>query len=99
MRNVFRVLACAMLLSAAWPILAQDTGSINGTVRDNTGAVVPNADVVVANPSAGLIRKTVSNAEGEYLVAGLPPGTYNLSITAKGFNRFEAKDVILRIAQ
>src|SRR5207248_2308561 len=63
----------------------QDTGSITGTVRDSSGAVIPNAAVAVTNPATSVTRDLTSNSEGDYLAAGLPPGTYDVTVTAKGF--------------
>jgi hypothetical protein len=77
---------------------AQDTGSITGTVRDNTGAVIPGAEVTVTSTTQPIPHKTTSNAAGEYLMAGLPAGTYDVSISAKGFKRFAVNGVVLRVA-
>lgn len=87
----------ALLFST--PALAQDTGQLTGTVRDSSGAVVPNAQVMVANSSQGIVRNTVTNSDGDYLVAGLPAGTYQLTITAPGFQKFELSNITLRVAQ
>src|SRR5260370_7758229 len=55
--------------------------------------------VSVSNPGSNINRDVKSNGEGEYLAGGLPPGTYNLIVTAPGFQKFEAKGVVLRVAQ
>src|SRR5581483_4419899 len=80
-------------------ILAQGTGSITGTVRDKSGAVVPDANVTVTNTQQGTVYKTTTNHDGEYLQAGIPPGTYNVAVSATGFNDFETKDVVLRVSE
>ena len=79
--------------------LAQSSGSITGTVRESTQAVVANAGVSVSNPATGFRRSTFSNAEGNYLVAGLPAGTYDLSIKAPGFQTYQARHVVLRVSE
>jgi hypothetical protein len=89
----------ALLLSAPAALFAQDAASITGTVTDPTGAAVPNAQVTVSSPERGIKRTTTSNGEGDYLVSALPPGVYNLTITASGFKKYEAAGVILRVAQ
>ncbi len=94
-----RLCLSAVLLLVPSLLIAQDTGSISGTVLDNTGAVVPGADVVISNTSEGIVRKTATGATGDYLVAGLPAGAYDLSVASKGFKRFEARGIVLRIAQ
>lgn len=93
---------CLILLWSLFGIAiilqAQETGSITGTVRDHTGAVMPGAEVTITNVAQGLARKVTTNG-GDYLVAGLPPGTYDLQIAAKGFERCGANGIVLRVAQ
>ncbi len=90
-----RLLVTLVALSVA--ALAQDTGQITGSVKDPSGASVANAQVVVASPERGINRVTNTNGDGDYLVGGLPGGTYNLSITAPGFRNYSAKGVVLRV--
>ncbi len=78
---------------------AQSTGLITGTVRDNSAAVVANAQVVVSHGATGLRRTAVSNDDGNYLVAALAAGEYKVSITAPGFKRYEVKQVVLRVGE
>ncbi len=78
---------------------AQDRASLTGTIRDKSGAVIPKAEVVIKNNSNGLTRSLISNADGEYLASALPPGPYNITVAAKGFRKFQAKNVTLRVAQ
>jgi hypothetical protein len=78
---------------------AQDTGAITGTVRDNSGAVIQGAAVKINSAGGGIERTTVTNSDGDYLVAGLPGGTYNLTITAKGFKTFKGNGLALRVGQ
>ncbi|MGO9123506.1 MAG: carboxypeptidase regulatory-like domain-containing protein [Terriglobales bacterium] len=91
------VLVFVCCLSAS--LFAQDTASITGTVTDQTGAAIPNAQVMVGNPEHGIKRSTTSNGSGDYLVSAIPPGSYNLTITAPGFKKYEATGIILRVAQ
>src|SRR5260370_16469241 len=88
-------LIVALCLAAS----AQDTGSITGTVKDPSGAAVPNADVVVTNPDHGINRHTTSNSGGDYTESGLPGGPYGLIVTAPGFKKYQAKGVKLDVAQ
>ncbi|MGB7584557.1 MAG: carboxypeptidase regulatory-like domain-containing protein [Terriglobales bacterium] len=80
-------------------LLAQDTASITGTVTDQTGAAIPGAQVTVSNPEHGIKRATVSNGSGDYLVSAIPSGSYNLTIVAKGFRKYQASGIILRVAE
>ncbi|HYL83568.1 MAG TPA: carboxypeptidase regulatory-like domain-containing protein [Candidatus Angelobacter sp.] len=93
----FRLLLLCCVITTG--LYAQDTGQITGTVRDNTGAVIPGAEVTVTSTAQGVPHKTTSNSAGEYLVAGLPAGTYNIEITAKGFKKFVVTGIVLRVAE
>src|SRR3989454_4958116 len=86
-------------LAVSASLLAQDTASITGTVTDPSGAAVKGAQVRVSSPEKGIDRTTTTNGEGEYLISALPPGTYDLAISARGFKKYQAKGVILRVAQ
>jgi hypothetical protein len=80
-------------------LLAQDTASITGTVTDPSGAAIASAQVTLSNAEHGINRTTKTNGSGDYLVSVLPPGTYNLIIEGPGFKKYEAKGIILRVAQ
>jgi hypothetical protein len=67
----------------------QLTGSISGTVKDSTGAVIPGADITVTKEGSGEVRRTVSNAEGYFTVASLFAGTFTVGVQAEGFQRYE----------
>ena len=87
------------ILVFSMSLRAQDTGSMTGSVTDSTGAAVTNAQVVVSSAERGINRTTSSNASGEWVVPGLTPGSYDLAITAPGFKKYQAKGVVLRVAQ
>jgi Carboxypeptidase regulatory-like domain len=88
-----------VVLTFSLSLLAQDTGQLTGTVHDSSGAAIANAQVVVSNSSQGINRPTTSNASGDWLVSGLPVGSYDLSITAPGFKKYQARGIVLRIGQ
>ena len=78
---------------------AQDTGYISGTVTDKTGAAVAGADVVIKNTAGSITRSTISNSDGAYVIPGLPGDTYDLIVTAKGFQKFTAQRIVLNVAE
>ena len=84
------------LLAATAAVLAQpSTGSIKGTITDQLGGLVTNATVVMKNGKlAG--RTTNTDTEGNYEFRGLPPGKYDLTITAMGFQTLEEANVEVR---
>jgi hypothetical protein len=85
------------LFSAA--LLAQDTGSLYGSVTDPTGAIVPNAQVTATGMERGNIRTTTSNAAGEWILTLMPLGSYNIRVEAAGFKAFDQKGVALALDQ
>jgi hypothetical protein len=80
-------------------VFAQDTATLTGTIRDNTGAVIPSASVTLKNSATGIVRELKTNSAGEYVVAAVPPGQYNLTVSVAGFRKYQADGVILRVAQ
>jgi TonB-dependent Receptor Plug Domain. len=91
----------AVLLALISPtfVQAQDTGYISGTVTDKSGAAVAGADVLVKNTAGSLTRATQTNNEGAYVVPGLPGDAYDLTVTAKGFQKFTAQHIVLSVAE
>jgi hypothetical protein len=95
-----RSLGLALLLwGLVTGLLAQNSSSITGTVRDASGAVIPGAQVVVTDSAKGISQTANTNRDGEYLVGGLDAGTYNLSVSNQGFKKYDATGIILRVAQ
>ncbi len=96
---VFRTaLVSAALAVAAFephPISAQGiiTGGINGSVVDQTGAVIPGATIRATNEATGISFQAVSNALGLYQFQDLPVGSYTLRITASGFSQITIQHV------
>ena len=72
---------------------------ITGTVRDESGAVVPDAQLTATNLRTQTTVKAQSNREGIYRFPALQPAEYQLSCTLSGFKRFEQKAITLQVAQ
>src|SRR5438046_3926679 len=74
-------------------------GTLNGTILDPTGAVVPGAAVVAVNNATGVESRTTSTSAGAYTLPYLPSGTYTIRVSAPNFKTSTADNVILRVAQ
>src|SRR4029077_15745736 len=61
------------------------SGAVLGTVEDQQGAVIPNAEVSPRNLETGQVRKTKPDGSGNYRVSSVPAGSYEVSATASGF--------------
>jgi hypothetical protein len=73
-------------------------GTIVGTVTDPTGAVIPNATIIVTDPSKGTSQTVQSNGSGNYTVSRLIPDTYTVKASAQGFTAAETDNVIVHPA-
>ena len=90
---------CLILFSAGTASAQLFPGRITGAVRDTQGAAVPGATVKLTNPSTGLERTEVSDANGEFNFPQLALGNYTLTVTKEGFNTTVMKDITTSEAQ
>jgi hypothetical protein len=102
-RSLPRLLAALFVVFATLALQAQivETGVITGVVKDNTGAVIPNAHVNVRNDGTGLASNTTTNDQGIYVTPPLNPGNYSVAIEVPGFSKVVEKirlDVGQRVA-
>jgi len=85
-----------MLLALGSCLLAStDRGSIQGTISDPQGLMVPGAEVVVTNVDTGIATKLTTNSVGFYLALDLVPGKYKVQVTASGFTSLEITGVVV----
>jgi len=70
-------------------------GSIVGNVTDPQGAVLPGVSVTITNTGTGLKLETVTDDTGSYVFRNLPPGTYDMSLSLRGFKEMREADVIV----
>jgi len=75
------------------------TGTILGTVSDNTGAVVSNAKVDVTNTATGVVAHTQTGSSGDYTVPSLDPGVYSVTVESAGFEKSVTSGIILAVDQ
>ena len=91
---VFLCLFCVALWSNVGALRAQTvTGQISGTAVDPSGAVIAGAKVALTYTLGNQTRETVSGASGDFIFTDLIPGTYNLSITATGFQSYQQSNI------
>src|SRR5436309_14057715 len=75
-----------------------DRGTLTGTVSDTTGAVIPGVAIEAKNVQTGAVYQAGSSETGNFTLAQLPAGTYELSATLPGFRRFVRPGVIVSVA-
>src|SRR5258705_5847691 len=94
------LLLTALLLVPATPAHSQAaSASISGTITDAQGGVLPGVMLTVQNAESGVVRTSVTEADGKYRVAGLNPGRYNMTADLPGFQMVAVKDITLQIGQ
>jgi Carboxypeptidase regulatory-like domain/TonB-dependent Receptor Plug Domain/TonB dependent receptor len=86
------------LASSAWG-QSITAGDVTGTITDPTGAVVPDATVTLTNADTNTSRKVSTNAEGSYRFAFVPPGNYQLAVSARGFQTQDRSGVQVSAGQ
>src|SRR5690348_12856507 len=83
--RLLSLITIALLLSSGLVVLAQSTGTIQGTITDESGGVLAGAQVSVRHLATGAERTTQTDSSGNYQVAALPVGSYRLEVHAQGF--------------
>ncbi|HEY6375621.1 MAG TPA: carboxypeptidase-like regulatory domain-containing protein [Edaphobacter sp.] len=95
--NLLATLLCVFLIPLA--VFAQyENGSIVGTVRDGSSAVVSGATVTVTNIATGVVSTRTTNDSGDYEVPALRVGQYNVEIKHEGFSPARATDITVSVA-
>lgn len=91
-------LALAAFLVCPFALYAQDNSAMTGVVTDSTGAVLPDASVVLSNPSTGVRFTQVTNGKGEYRFANVPPAQgYVATFSHAGFSAVVVNGVALQV--
>jgi len=96
MRSLWTAFCLSFLALAAFA--QTDRGTITGTISDPAGAVVPNAPIEAKNVATDAVYQTVSSGTGNYTIAQLPVGNYELSVTVAGFKRYVRTGIVVEVA-
>jgi hypothetical protein len=75
------------------------TAQLSGVITDPAGRNVPAAEIQVRNEGTGLIRTTMSTAEGDYTIPALPPGSYVVRVQKSGFKTLTREGIVLQVEQ
>src|SRR5215813_4159324 len=97
--NRLQILALLALLFTAAFALAQGhvTGAISGTVEDAQGAVVANAKITAKETSTNRMFTGAASGSGIFTLLSLPPGTYDITVEAPNFRKYESKGVVVNV--
>jgi carboxypeptidase family protein len=94
-RVLFAVLVLGLFVAPV--TYAQTTGSINGTVTDNTGAILPGVTVTATSPVQMGAQTTITNEQGIYRFPSLTPGTYRVSYELAGFTNIVREGIVVNL--
>ena len=99
MKRAFFCLATAGLISvlSCGALWAQATAQISGTARDQSGAVLPGVEVTATQTETGIVRNTVTNETGSYVLPNLAVGSYRLEAALPGFRTFIQTGIVLQV--
>src|ERR1700751_4165378 len=85
-----RAAVCLLwILGAAWVFSQGNTGRLEGTVLDPSGGIVPNAAVTLTSQATGQKYTATTDAAGNFAVAALPGGSYQISVQVTGFKTYQ----------
>src|SRR5713101_649179 len=97
-RARFLLLSILVILTVNGTVFPQTSStSLQGSVTDPSGSAIVGATVVLDNSESKLERTMDTGMQGEYRFIALPPGTYTLTVTAKGFSRYQQTDLQLLV--
>src|SRR5438552_8284342 len=88
-----------LVLIAGRAVGQQATAQLTGTVKDQTGAVVPAAKVTLKNSATNIARTATSNKDGDYLFTLVSIGTYEVTVGKQGFSQYVQKGITLDVNQ
>ncbi len=96
MKQQVRQLILFIAIGVVWTAQAAaqgPTGTINGTVKDPTGAAIPGAEITLINQGTGKTATAVSSTSGSFVFPSLTPGMYEAKTTMPGFKAYDARDI------
>src|SRR5450755_4101844 len=96
--GIFFAFILFICVSSSWA-QSGTTGALTGTVVDAKGAAVPNVTVTLSNAATGQSQTAMTGANGLFGFSLLPPGTYEVDFSAKGFKTSQAKSVVVNVSE
>src|SRR5437879_11671059 len=97
-----RILFCSLLaflvcVHAATSVMAQATAQISGTAKDQSGAVLPGAEITATQTDTGIARNTITNETGAYILSNLPTGPYRLEAQLPGLRAYIQSGSVVQV--
>src|SRR5690242_5783015 len=96
-RSFIDILIMALCAAMCWAQVA--TGNLRGTISDATGGRLPNCSVIITHTSTGLVRKVLTNEQGDFNAPSLPVGEYRIAVELAGFQTKVLTGLTLQVDQ
>jgi hypothetical protein len=97
-RIILAIFTAALLFAVTCSdIWAQATAQISGTVKDQSGAVLPGVEITVTQTETGTSRTALTNETGSYILSNLPIGPYRLEAALPGFRTYVQTGIVLQV--
>jgi hypothetical protein len=96
-RCLLLIVAALLLVSAAAEAQTVAIAQISGVVKDESGGVLPGAEVTITQTATGLTRFVIAGSQGEYVLPNLPTGPYTLEAKLSGFSTFQQSGIVLQV--
>src|SRR2546422_5920988 len=97
MKPISAVLGFLLLMFAINVVLGQSTAQVSGTIKDQSGAVLPGAEVTLTQTDTGFTRSAVTEDPGLYISPTLPIGPYRLEASLPGFRSYVQTGIVLQV--
>src|SRR5256712_3132639 len=91
------VFVIALLASASLQAQTVSVAQISGTIKDQSGALLPGVEVKVTQAETGYMRTALTNEAGSYTIPNLPIGPYRLEASLSGFNTYVQSGIVLQV--
>jgi len=95
---MLRVVVLLLLAITITAFAQSDRGTITGTIADPAGAVVASAPIEARNLGTGAAYPVASSATGNYTIAQLPSGNYEINVTVPGFKKYTRQGLLVQAA-
>ena len=99
MKKLFCLISAMLILAACSFAQNVSTAQLHGSIKDPNGAVVSGATVTARQPATNFEVTTTTDGQGDYRFVELPPGRYIITVSAPGFAKLSATDLILNVGQ
>jgi hypothetical protein len=93
-RLLIRFIVCVLSCAAVW---AQSTAQISGTVKDQSGAVLPGAELTATQTETGAVRTGITDETGSFILSNLPIGPYRIEVGLPGFRKYVQTGIVLQV--